>query len=177
MRRSCFLLLTGSIAGVLACSESLPTAPSKRTAGASTEVDRAPIVRSGARPRNGGEVSPRGVLPLQPGVWGSEGASLTIEGSKARLEILALTLPTGGCFGTYGDIDQAIPNGRFVLPGTYTQLMGVYPGRVQYAAVYTGSVQGSEMSIAVAVSGLPMTVGPFRLTNGVRSAWSPCAYP
>jgi hypothetical protein len=55
--------------------------------------------------------------------------------------------------------------------------MGVYPGRIQYTAVYTGSVQGNVMAIAATVPALEMTFGPFSLTYGAGATWSPCLYP
>jgi len=108
-----------------------------------------------------------------PGTWASRQASLTIEDSSATLQILA----SGGCFGAYGEIDQPIPTPRFALSGIYTQLMGVYPGKVQYAAQYSGVVEGNQMSILATVPALQQTFGPFILTQGVNTSWVPCRYP
>jgi hypothetical protein len=110
-------------------------------------------------------------------VWGSDKASLMIKGASATVEIFSLALPPSGCFGSYGDIAQEIPNGHFSLPGTYTQLTGVYPGKIQYPAQFSGFVEGTGMTITITVAGLPQVLGPFFLTYGVTNAWEPCRYP
>jgi hypothetical protein len=110
---------------------------------------------------------------LRSGVWGSNEASLIIKDSTATLQILAAP----GCFGSYGEIDQPIPTARFTLRGTYTQLMGVSPGKVQYAADYSGIVEGSQISITVTVPSLQQSFGPFRLTYGGNSTLVPCLFP
>jgi hypothetical protein len=109
----------------------------------------------------------------QRGMWGSNEASLTISDSSATLQILA----SGGCFGAYGGIDQPIPTPRFAQSGIYTQLIGAFPGYVQYAAQYSGTVEGNQMSIMVTVPALQQAFGPFSLTYGVRTTWVPCRYP
>lgn len=109
---------------------------------------------------------------VQRGTWGSNTASLTIGDSSATLQIL-----NGNCYGVYGQIDQPIVTGHFDLPGTYTQLIGAYPGKVQYPAQYSGTVAGNQLSIAVTVPALQVTFGPFSLTYGMNSAWTPCLYP
>jgi hypothetical protein len=109
----------------------------------------------------------------QRGSWGSNEASLTINDSSATLQILA----SGVCFGAYGGIDQPIPTPRFALSGIYTQLIGAFPGSVQYPAQYSGTVEGNQMSIMVSVPALQQAVGPFSLTYGVRNTWVPCQYP
>ena len=72
---------------------------------------------------------------------------------------------------------QPIPKGAFSIAGTYTQLMGAYPGKIEYAARCSGVVEGNRMSIAIAVPALQQTFGPFLLIVGVSNAWSPCLYP
>jgi hypothetical protein len=121
-------------------------------------------------------VSPRFDGLAQPGVWGSDTASLTITREGAKLDLLSSPFPNGGCFGAYGEMTP-IPNGSFSIAGTYTQLMGVYPGKIVYAARCSGVVEGNRMSIAIAVPALQQTFGPFLLTAGVNNAWSPCLYP
>jgi hypothetical protein len=106
------------------------------------------------------------------GRWGSDQASLTNQGNAATLQVAA-----GQCYGSYGQTDQAIPNGSFSVPGTYTQLEGAYPGKVQYAAQFTGTVQGTQMQITVNVPALNRDVGPFVLTRGVNSGLPRCLYP
>jgi len=68
-------------------------------------------------------------------------------------------------------------SGSFALAGTYTQLIGAYPGSVQYESEYDGSISGSTMTLSISVPALQQTLGPFHLTAGVTSAWSPCLYP
>ena len=61
--------------------------------------------------------------------------------------------------GSYGQVLQPIPTGRFSLPGTYTQLMGAYPGRVEYAAQYAGQWDGNQLTLEITVVTLPQPVG------------------
>jgi hypothetical protein len=111
--------------------------------------------------------------PGQPAVWGSEEAGLTVVESKATLHIVA----SGGCYGSYGEIDPPIPSGSFTRSGTYTQLLGVYPGSVQYPAQYTAAVAGRHLTLTVSVPALQQTLGPFRLLYGVVKSWPACLYP
>jgi hypothetical protein len=109
---------------------------------------------------------------LQRGMWGSNNASLAVNDSSATLQLL-----NGNCYGAYGQIDARITSVHFDLAGTYTQLMGVYPGRMQYAAEYSGTVAGNQMFLTISVPALQTTFGPYNLTYGVNSAWSACLYP
>jgi hypothetical protein len=111
--------------------------------------------------------------PDQGAVWGSNEVSLTIAESTTTLQILA----SGGCYGSYGEIDQPIPSGTFSLTGTYTQLTGVYPGSVQYPAQYDGAVAGRHMTLTISVPTLQQTLGPLSLTHGVAKTWPACLYP
>ena len=104
--------------------------------------------------------------------WASDRASLTIKDSGAGVRILA-----SGCVGSYGHIVGPIPPGRFSLPGTYTQLIGAYPGRVKYSARYGGLWDGNHLTLTISVATLPEPVGPFHLRSGVRPTWRPCRYP
>jgi hypothetical protein len=176
MRRALLLALTASIGTCLACSDRLPTSPGVGTKAGSTESAESPAATPARRPRQTIVVAPRTGEPVQ-GVWGSDTASLRVKEGGGTLDILALTLPTGSCFGTYGEIAQPIPRGRFTLAGTYTQLMGVYPGRVDYPAQFSGSVEGNTMTITIAVPSQQQSFGPFVLTYGVNNAWTPCLYP
>jgi hypothetical protein len=172
MRRTLLFILSASLGIPLACSDRSPTSPEM-----GTESVEAPSLKAAGRARHVVVVPPRSDGFVQPGVWGSENASLTIAKDGAKLDLLSLKLPTGGCFGTYGEMTQPIPNGSFSIAGTYTQLIGAYPGKVEYAARYSGVVEGNRMSIAIAVPALQQTFGPFLLTVGVNNAWSPCLYP
>ena len=111
--------------------------------------------------------------PDRPANWGSDQASLSIGDNKATVQVRA----SGGCYGSYGDIDHAVLSGTFTLSGTYTQLIGAYPGRIQYPAEYAGTIVGNVMTLSISVPALEQTIGPFRLTAGVTSAWSACLYP
>lgn len=105
--------------------------------------------------------------------WGSNKASLTSAQGTATIQILA----SGGCYGSLGEIDQPIPFSSFTLPGTYTQLMGVYPGSVQYDAQYVGTVAGRHMTLSISIPALQQVLGPFSLTLGVVTTWPACLYP
>lgn len=148
-----------------------------------TEPNEGPMV-AGMQPRTrlvlmvplaiaAGSASCTSTAPEHAGVWGSAQASLTIAGDTAIVRILA----SGGCYGSYGEIDQRIPVGIFALPGTYTQLMGAYPGKIQYAAQFSGSITGQQMSLTITVPTLQRTLGPYALVNGVTEGWPACAYP
>ena len=111
--------------------------------------------------------------PDQPGMWGSDQAHLTIDGTSATLVILA----SGGCYGSYGEFDQPLPSGAFAIPGTYTQLIGAYPGKVQYTAQFSGTVQRKQIALTVTVPALQGAFGPFTLAQGVTEVWPACLYP
>jgi hypothetical protein len=176
--RPTLLLILSALTGIsLACSDRSPTSPDMAVNAVSAESAGTPPLKAAERTRHVVVVAPRSNLLLQPGTWGSEKASLTITRDIATLDVLSATLPTGGCFGAYGEMAQPIPNGPFSIAGTYTQLIGAYPGKIQYAAQYSGVVEGNRMSIAVTVPALEQVFGPFVLTDGVNNAWSPCLYP
>ena len=115
--------------------------------------------------------------PLPPeslrGTWVSDSASLTVTDTSATL----LLLTSGGCFGSYGQVAQAIFSDRFTLPGTFIQLIGAYPGKLEYAAQFAGQVDGPNLRLTIDVPTLPLALGPLRLTSGVSPGWSPCEYP
>jgi len=111
--------------------------------------------------------------PDQPEIWGSDQANLTMGGASATLQILA----AGGCYGSYGTFNRRLPSGAFVILGTYTQLTGAYPGRVDYAAQFSGTVSGDEVTLTVTVTTLQQDFGPYTLTRGVGELWPACAYP
>ena len=111
--------------------------------------------------------------PDQSRVWGSNQATLTIVDTSATLRIVA----AGDCYGSYGEFDQPLLSGAFSRGGTYTQLIGAYPGKVQYAAQFSGTVSGRQISLTVTVLALHGTVGPFTLTQGRSAEWPACLYP
>jgi hypothetical protein len=162
---------------VLACSGRSPTAPPRGTDAVSSDTDEAPILRADRRARTPRVVDPRGDTSLPPGVWGSDAASVAIEAGGATVEIFALAIPPNGCFGSYGETAQEIPRGAFSVPGTFTQLTGFYPGKVQYPAQFTGIVEGNRMTITITVPSASRVLGPFVVAEGVTNSWGPCLYP
>ena len=172
MRRTLLVILSASLGIPVACSDRAPTSPEIGTPAAEASSSKA-----AGRDRHVVVVLPRSDGFVQPGVWGSENASLTITKDGAKLDLLSSPFANGGCFGAYGEMTQPIPKGAFSIAGTYTQLTGVYPGKVEYPARCSGVVEGRTMSIAIAVPILQQTFGPFLLTSGVSNAWSPCLYP
>jgi hypothetical protein len=107
------------------------------------------------------------------GTWASDQVTLIITDSSANLELLA----SGGCFGSYGQIPQAVPPRHFSIPGTYTQLIGAFPGKVDYPAQYSGRLDGPDLVLTITVPTLPLSIGPIHLTAGRKHDWSACLYP
>ena len=174
MRTPTSVLMIASVALGLACSDRSPTSPVMATGtAASGAAATSASSASGVAGRRAHaiSVSPRGQ------VFGSDKAKLAIAGSSATLEIKALTLPSGGCFGTYGQIDQPIPNGPFSLHGSFTQLIGAFPGKIDYSADFSGVVESNQITITVTVPAIQQSFGPFVLINGVDPPWTPCLYP
>lgn len=110
--------------------------------------------------------------PDEGSIWGSDAAGLTISQGKATILIAA-----GNCYGSFGEIDQAIPSGAFTLSGTYTQLTGAFPGKIQYDAQFVGTIDGSHMTLTINVPSTQRIVGPFNLTEGVSNTLPMCLYP
>ena len=108
----------------------------------------------------------------RPGHGGPAGGA-TVSDSGAVLLIKA----SQDCYGSYATTSELLANGQFSVPGTFTQLTGLYPGQVDYAAIITGTINGNEASVAVAVSALKQTFGPYILARGAGGGWSGCAYP
>lgn len=111
--------------------------------------------------------------PDRPTAWGSAQVSLRVADDSAVVEILS----SGGCYGSFGNIDHTIPSGTFVLSGMFTQLRGVFPGRVQHRAEYRGSIAGKTMTLSIVLPELQEAIGPFQLTAGVTKSWSACLFP
>ena len=105
--------------------------------------------------------------------WGSDQASLTVGATGATLRIRSST----DCFGSFGEIPAPLPAGSFTLSGTFTQLMGVQPGFVEYPAQFSGTVAGRHMILSLEVPALQRTLGPFILTRGADENWVPCLFP
>ncbi|MEP7002340.1 MAG: hypothetical protein ABI969_17760 [bacterium] len=111
--------------------------------------------------------------PERATAWSSDQANVVIGGNTTTVQVLA----SGGCYGSYGVIEQVIPPGAFTLPGTFTQLTGAYPGHVEYAAEYSGTVADNAMTLTIGIPAQRRTIGPFQLTAGVGKTWSACLYP
>ena len=109
---------------------------------------------------------------VRPGTWGSANASLVTTNTGATISIDA-----SGCFGSYGEVKQRLPAGTFSLDGTFTVLMGVYPGRIDYPAQFTGTTVGNVLSMTIVVPAIQQTLGPYAVTYGVLSARMFCLYP
>lgn len=111
--------------------------------------------------------------PEQSSLWGSEQASLQVKESGATLQIL------GGqsCYGASGEITGAFGTNSFTLPGTYTQLMGAYPGYVSYPAQFSGTMVRGTISLTVSIPSTQQMLGPFVLTHGEGRTWPACLYP
>ena len=177
MRKTTVLVLVALMAVAVACSDRSPTSPMLASA-ASSEASDASNPRPVARTRNVALVPARAEKFLPPGVWGSAEASLSIGPSSSTLEILSLPhSPTGACFGKYGNLGSEIPVGQFFISETFTQLIGAYPGRIVYAARYTGTATGNTITVTVTVPALDQVFGPFVLVRGVTNSWTPCQYP
>ena len=110
--------------------------------------------------------------PDVPGPWGSDQVALAFTNGVTTLQILA-----SGCYGSYGELDQPVPSGTFVIAGRYTQLMGVSPGRVVYPATFSGVTADRQMTMTVAVPALQRSFGPYVLRRGVVHNWESCKYP
>ncbi len=105
--------------------------------------------------------------------WGSDQASLTVTAAGATLRIRSST----DCYGSFGEIPAPLPAGSFELSGTFTQLMGVQPGFIEYPAQFSATVAGRRMTLSVEVSALQQTLGPFDLIRGADENWAPCLFP
>jgi len=136
--------------------------PSRRTLGALALALAAGGCAGSVEPDNG----------TLAGTWGSTSASLAVTDSAARL-----LFAYGSCYGAYGTMPAAIPTPIFDLGGTYTELTGADPGKVDYAARFSGTLYGSQMTLSVTVPSLQRTLGPYTLTRGDTTTWSRCLFP
>lgn len=179
-KRSTVLATVAILALVaFACSDRSPTAPEAEAAISISAESSDAVFDSTTRPAHSHSrlVSPRGDAVLPPGVWGSTYAGLTVHPGGATLQVFGGNMGTGGCYGSFAELDEPIPNRRFALSGTFTQLTGVYPGRTQYEALISGDVDADRISVSIRVPGNQQTLGPFILEKGVSHAWTPCLYP
>jgi hypothetical protein len=115
------------------------------------------VLVAGTDCRNSGDAVPEGR-------WGGRNAELvvTAAGASARFKC-----------GATGVIGQRLllPGGAFDVPGSYSTPVlniGVQPAR------YVGSVSGSDMTLALSVSGQP--AGTFQLRRAAEPAFDPCNF-
>ncbi|MFN8580540.1 MAG: hypothetical protein U0163_06105 [Gemmatimonadaceae bacterium] len=105
--------------------------------------------------------------------WSSDDAVLSVTETGAELRLLA----SGGCVGSYVSVTGPFLGLSINRTGTFTQLIGAYPGRVTYAAQVSGSFRDTVMRLTVTVPELARVIGPLDLVRGVRHDWPTCAYP
>ena len=82
--------------------------------------------------------------PLPPqslhGTWISDSATLTITDTNATV----LLLSASGCYGSFVRVANRIVSGRFSVAGTYTQLIGTFPGKIEYDAQSSGQFGSAQ---------------------------------
>ena len=113
------------------------------------------------------------VAPEPSANWGSDQAALTVAESGILLRILT----SGGCYGSYGEVAGPLPTGPFSRAGRFTQLTGVFPGKVTTPAVFAGTLANQRMTITVTFSGTESLLGPYQLMAGVTQPWPACLFP
>lgn len=160
------------LAAAAGCSDRLPTAPASSAASGVESASASP-----GRSRGTIVIPPRGIEGARFGTWGSDAASLTVEPAGGTLRVFGSAFLGVGCYGGLGEVPRSIPAGHFVLPGTFVQLTGVYPGRIEYQAEYDGVIDGDVMTLTITVPSLPRVLGPYRLVYGAGNAWVRCLYP
>src|SRR5438445_6420773 len=109
---------------------------------------------------------PRSPGPIQ-GTWGGDNAGLIAFDTTAHVHI--------GC--TAGDTKQAIvadQRGRFDVPGLYNITLYPVARGPDHPARFTGSVDGDEMTLTVALTDTAVTLGPAQLTLGTAPRMWPC---
>src|SRR5437660_11842240 len=99
MRRTLFAILSASLGIPLACSDRAPTSPE-----IGTQAVEGSSSKAAGRDRHVVVVPPRSDGFVQPGVWRSDNASLSITLDGARPDLLASSFPNRGCFAPYGDM-------------------------------------------------------------------------
>jgi hypothetical protein len=107
---------------------------------------------------------PDGAVPL--GRWGGRNAELvvTVAGASARFKC-----------GASGSIAQRLTvdaTSTFDVPGSFVTPV-LAPGVVQPGR-YTGSVSGSDMTLALSVAGQP--AGTFQLRQGAEATFDVCNF-
>jgi len=111
--------------------------------------------------------------PLANSIWGSSVANLTVGPNTSTLRLLA----SGGCVGSWVNVVSPAVSASFDVAGTYTQLIGAYPGMLTYPARITGSARGTRLTLTVMVPALQLVIDELDLTRGVSHNWPNCLYP
>lgn len=153
------LALASAALFTVACSETTPTSPAP-------EVNRAASPSSATA---AARMLPRALAPRPwegpglVGTWGGDRLNLTIGMTSGVLEY--------DC--AHGTIDAAFATdalGRFDLAGTHVP---EYPGPIRddkppivHPARYSGSTDGTTMTLTVSISDTGEMLGPYRLTRG-----------
>ena len=149
-----------------ACSETTPTGPAPEmnraaSASASTAAARMPPRALAPRPAEG---------PGLVGTWGGDHVNLTIGMSGGVLEY--------DC--AHGTIDAAFATdseGRFDLVGTHVP---EHPGPIEdkppivHPARYSGSTDGTTLTLTVTLSDTGEVLGPYRLTRSTAARIVKC---
>jgi hypothetical protein len=104
---------------------------------------------------------------VPPGKWGGSEIAMTVTQSGATLQQTCAN----------GTLDQPLlldASSRFDETGKYTRQVGgpVLPDA--HPARYTGSTDGSTMTLMVMETDDGLTFGPFTLTFGLGTTVSPC---
>jgi len=150
-----------------ACSETTPTSPApemNRAASASTTTAAARMPPRALAPRPSGG-------PGLVGTWGGDQLNLTIGMASGVLEY--------DC--AHGTIDAAFvtdAEGRFDLAGT---LVPESPGPIRddkppivHPARYSGSTDGTTMTLKVTLTDTGDVLGPYQLTRGRAARLTKC---
>ncbi|HUQ18972.1 MAG TPA: hypothetical protein VM099_05110 [Gemmatimonadaceae bacterium] len=101
------------------------------------------------------------------GTWGGDNAGLIATDTSAHVHI--------GCtLGDTKDVIRPDANGRFDVAGTYN--VDAYPidRGITHPAQFTGSVAGNTMTLTVALTDTPRTLGPVTLIYGKEPKMGPC---
>ncbi|HET9985335.1 MAG TPA: hypothetical protein VFQ38_17170 [Longimicrobiales bacterium] len=99
---------------------------------------------------------------LAPGVWGADGANLTVASDHALLE---LSCAQGTITGplVVGEAGAVQADGTFGRVGGAPPPDGIFPS---YAARYTGRLAGDALTLSILVPATAQELGPFVLRKG-----------
>lgn len=108
---------------------------------------------------------------LAPGTWGGDSAGVIVSDTIAHVHV--------GC--TYGDFHGPVAldqSGRFSVSGNYLLRAYPIPFGPTLPAVFAGVVEGSSLTLTVAVNDTvqhkPVVLGPVKVTFGREPSMGPC---